>query len=124
MIFTEFKKQLFTDLWETFTESYYVYDSDDPKNIDNVKDKINSLIDSIQVVEDNLSEEELDKLIDSLIPFITKSQYENLGQEDLEYFGETFWYELTKWANKDGFWYDREKGGIYDDNVEGGLYSK
>jgi hypothetical protein len=124
MIFSEFKKQLFTDLWETCTERYYVYESDDPKNIDNVQDKINSLIDSIQVVEDNLSEEELDKLMDSLVPFISKSQYDNLDQEDLEYFGETFWYELTKWANKDGFWYDREKGGIYDDNDEEGLYGK
>ena len=124
MIFSEFKKQLFTDLWKTFTESYYVYESDDPKNIDNVKNKINSLIDSIQVVEDNLSEEELDKMIDSLIPFISKSQYDNLCQEDLEYFGETFWYDLTTWANNDGFWYGREKGGIYDDSEENGLYGK
>jgi hypothetical protein len=124
MIFSEFKKQLFTDLWETFTESYYVYESDDSKNIDNVKNTINSLIDSIQVVEDNLSEEELDKMIDSLIPFISKSQYDNLCQEDLEYFGETFWYDLTTWANNDGFWYGREKGGIYDDSEENGLYGK
>ncbi len=124
MNFTEFKKQLFTDLWDTFTENYYVYESDDPKKIDHVKDKINSLIDSIKVVEDNLSEEELDKLNDSCVPFIHKSQYDNLDHEDLEYFGETFWYDLTTWANKDGFWYDREKGGIYDDNDEDGLYSK
>jgi hypothetical protein len=124
MIFSEFKKQLFTDLWETFTESYYVYESDDSKIIDNVKNKINSLIDSIQVVEDNLSEEELDKMIDSLIPFISKSQYDNLCQEDLEYFGETFWCYLTTWANEDSFWYDREKGSIYDDNEENGLYGK
>ena len=124
MNFTEFKKQLSADLWETFTESYYVYDSDDPRNIDKAKNQINSLIESIKVVNDDISEEEKEKLCDALIPFIYENQLDNLGQEDLEYFGETFWYDLTTWANKDGFWYDREKGGIYDDNVEGGLYSK
>ena len=124
MTFTEFKKQLFADLWETFTECYYVYECDDSQNIENVKNYINSLIDSIQVVEDDLSEEEIDKLIDSLVPFISKRQYDNLGQEDLEYFGETFWSDLTRWANNDRFWFDREKGGIYDDNDEDGFYSK
>ena len=124
MNFTEFKKQLSADLWETFTESYYVYDSDDPRNIDKAKNQINSLIESIKVVNDDISEEEKEKLCDALIPFIYENQLDNLGQEDLGYFGETFWYDLTTWANKDGFWYDREKGGIYDDNEAGGLYSK
>ena len=124
MNFTEFKKQLSADLWETFTESYYVYESDDLRNIDKVKDQLNSLIESIQVVNDDISEEEKEKLCDALIPFIYENQLDNLGQEDLEYFGETFWFDLISWANKDGFWYDREKGGIYDDNEEGGLYSK
>ena len=124
MNFTEFKKQLSVDLWETFTESYYVYDSDDPKNIDKVKDQLDSLIESIQIVNDDISEEEKEKLCDKLIPFIYKSQLDNLGQEDLEYFGEIFWFDLISWANKDVFWYDRMKGGIYDDNEEGGLYSK
>lgn len=124
MNFTEFKNQLFKDLWDEFSGYYYIYESDDSRHINRVKDKIISLIESIQVVEDILSEEELDKLSDELVPFIYKSQLEDLGQEDLEYFGETFWYDLTTWANKDGLRYDREKGGIYDDNVEGGLYSK
>lgn len=35
-----------------------------------------------------------------------------------------FKYDLTTWANNDGFWYDREKGGIYDDSEENGLYGK
>ena len=124
MNLTEFKKQLSVDLWETFTESYYVYDSDDPRNIDKVKDQLNSLIESIQVVNDDISEEEKEKLCDALIPFIYENQLDNLGQEDLDYFGEIFWFDLISWANKDGFWYDRMKGGIYDDNEEGGLYSK
>lgn len=124
MNFPDFKKQLFKDLWDEFSECYYIYESDDSRHINRVKDKINSLTQSIQVVEDILSEEELDELNDALVPFIYKSQLENLGQEDLEYFGETFWFDLISWANKDGFWYDREKGGIYDDNEEGGLYSK
>ena len=124
MNFAEFKKQLSADQWETFTESYYVYDSDDPKNIDKVKDQLDSLIESIQVVNDDISEEGKEKLCDALIPFIYENQLDNLGQEDLEYFGEIFWFDLISWANKDGFWYDRMKGGIYDDNEEGGLYSK
>ena len=124
MNFAEFKKQLSADLWETFTESYYVYESDDLRNIDKAKNQLNSLIESIQVVNDDISEEEKEKLCDALIPFIYENQLDNLGQEDLEYFGETFWFDLISWANKDGFWYDRMKGGIYDDNEEGGLYSK
>ena len=35
-----------------------------------------------------------------------------------------FKYDLTTWANNDGFWYNREKGGIYDDDEVYGLYSK
>jgi len=35
-----------------------------------------------------------------------------------------FKYDLTTWANNDGFWYGREKGGIYDDSEENGLYGK
>ena len=124
MNFAEFKKQLSADLWETFTESYYVYESDDLRNIDKAKNQLNSLIESIQVVNDDISEEEKEKLCDALIPFIYEKQLDNLGQEDLEYFGETFWFDLISWANQDGFWYDRLKGGIYDDNEEGGLYNK
>lgn len=103
---------------------FYVYDSDDPKNIDKVKDQLDSLIESIEIVNDDISEEEKEKSCDKLIPFIYKSQLDNLGQEDLEYFGEIFWFDLISWANKDGFWYDRMKVGIYEDNEKGGLYSK
>lgn len=70
MNFAEFKKQLSADLWETFTESYYVYESDDLRNIDKAKNQLNSLIESIQVVNDDISEEEKEKLCDALIPFI------------------------------------------------------
>ena len=124
MNFTQFKQQLSADLWESFTENFYIYESDAPQNIANVKKQINSLLESIQAVDDGISEEEEEKLIDELIPFIYKSQLDNLGQEDLEYFGELFWFNLSTWATRDGFWYDREKGGIYDDNDEDGLYSK
>ena len=124
MNFRQFKQHLSADLWESFTENFYIYDSDDPQNIANVKSQINSLLESIQVVDDDISEEEKDKLIDADIPFIFKSQHDQPGQEDLEYFGELFWFNLSTWATRDGFWYDREKGGIYDDNDEDGLYSK
>ena len=124
MNFSQFKQQLSADLWESFTENFYIYESDAPQNIANVKKQINSLLESIQAVDDGISEEEEEKLIDELIPFIYKSQLDNLGQEDLEYFGELIWYNLYTWAIRDRFWYDREKGGIYDDNDEDGLYSK
>ena len=124
MTFSEFKTQLSADLWETFTETYYVYDNDDSKNIEDVKDHITNLIEGIKVVEDDISEEEVDKLIEDLVPFIYKNQLDHLDKDDLEFFGETFWCSLTSWASKDSFWYDREIGGIYDDNDEGGLYAK
>lgn len=124
MNFQEFKTQLSADLWEEFSESYYVYESDDPKAIDNVKEHITTLIEGIRVMEDSISEEEADKLINNNVSFIFKSQLDDLSQDDLGYWGELFWFDLISWANKDHYWYDREKGGVYDDNIEGGLYSK
>ncbi len=78
----------------------------------------------MKVMEDDISADEVDKLINDLVPFIYKSQIDNLTQDDLDYWGECFWSDLTRWASKDNYWYDREKGGIYDESVEGGLYSK
>ena len=121
MNFAEFKKHLSEDLLEVFSDSFYVYDSDDPSEIDNVKNRINEMIESIPVVDDNISDEELEEME---VTCIFKNQLDNLEQEDLEIFGEMLWYKLIDWAKKDRFWHDREKGSVYDDNVEGGLCSK
>ena len=124
MDFQEFKKQLFADLWEVFNENYYVNDSDEADHIDRVKNYITSKIDAIQVVEDDITEDEEEELMDDGINFIYKMRLNDLDTEDVENFGELLWYDLTRWASKDRFWYDREKGGIYDENDEGGLYAK
>ena len=121
MNFAEFKKHLSEDLFEVFSDCFYIYDSEDPSEIDKVKNRINEMIESIPVVDDNISEEELEKME---VICIFKKRLDNLNQEDLAIFGEMFWYNLIDWANKDSFWYGREKGSVYDDNVEGGLYSK
>ena len=124
MDFQEFKKQLFADLWEVFNENYYVNDSDEADQIDRVKNYITSKIDALQVVEDDITEDEEEELMDDGINFIYKMRLNDLDTEDVENFGELLWYDLTHWASKDRFWYDREKGGIYDENDEGGLYAK
>ena len=124
MDFQEFKKQLFADLWEVFNENYYVNDSDEAEHIDRVKNYIASKIDAIQVVEDDITEDEEEELMDDGINFIYKMRLNDLDTEDVENFGELLWYDLTNWASQDRFWYDREKGGIYDENDEGGLYAK
>ena len=124
MDFQEFKKQLFADLWEVFNENYYVNDSDEAEHIDRVKNYITSKIDAIQVVDDDITEDEEEKLMDDGINFIYKMRLNDLDTEDVETFGELLWNRLTEWASKDRFWYDREKGGIYDENDEGGLYAK
>lgn len=123
MNFTEFKKQLFADLWEVFTENYYVNEDDAPEAI-NVKNKINCLIDSVQVVEDTISEEETDQLIDSHVKFIYRRNDDNYTQDDLAFIGELLWFDLVNWVNNDRYWFTREKGSVYDENVEGSLYSK
>lgn len=123
MNFTEFKKQLFADLWEVFTENYYVNEDDAPEAI-NVKNKINCLIDSVQVVEDTISEEETDQLIDSHVKFIYRRNDDNYTQDDLAFIGELLWCDLVNWVNNDRYWFTREKGSVYDENVEGSLYSK
>ena len=123
MNFTEFKKQLFADLWEVFTENYYVNEDDAPEAI-NVKNKINCLIDSVQLVEDTISEEETDQLIDSHVKFIYRRNDDNYTQDDLAFIGELLWFDLVNWVNNDRYWFTREKGSVYDENVEGSLYSK
>ena len=123
MNFTEFKKQLFADLWEVFTENYYVNEDDAPEAI-NVKNKINCLIDSVQVVEDTISEEETEQLIDSQVKFIYRRNDDNYTQDDLAFIGELLWFDLVNWVNNDRYWFTREKGSVYDENVEGSLYSK
>ena len=123
MNFTEFKKQLFADLWEVFTENYYVNEDDAPEAI-NVKNKINCLIDSVQVVEDTISEEETEQLIDSHVKFIYRRNDDNYTQDDLAFIGELLWCDLVNWVNNDRYWFTREKGSVYDENVEGSLYSK
>ena len=124
MNFQEFKKQLFADLWEVFNENYYVNDSDEADHIDRVKNYITNKIDAIQVVEDDITEDDEEKLMDANILFLYKKRLNDLDTEDVENFGELLWYDLTNWASQDRFWYDREKGGIYDENDEGGLYAK
>ena len=124
MTFQEFKTQLSSDLWEAFTKYYYIYDSDYPQAVGKVKDQITTLIEGMKVMDDDISLDELDQLINDLVPFIYKSQIGNLTQDDLDYWGECFWTDLTRWASKDSHWYDREIGGIYDESVEGGLYAK
>lgn len=123
MNFTEFKKQLFADLWEIFTENYYVNEDDAPEAI-NVKNKINCLIDSVQLVEDTISEEETEQLIDSHVKFIYRRNDDNYTQDDLAFIGELLWFDLVNWVNNDRYWFTREKGSVYDENVEGSLYSK
>ena len=123
MNFTEFKKQLFADLWEVFTENYYVNEDDAPEAI-NVKNKINCLIDSVQLVEDTISEEETEQLIDSHVKFIYRRNDDNYTQDDLAFIGELLWFDLVNWVNNDRYWFTREKGSVYDENVEGSLYSK
>ena len=123
MNFTEFKKQLFADLWEVFTENYYVNEDDAPEAII-VKNKINCLIDSVQVVEDTISEEETEQLIDSHVKFIYRRNDDNYTQDDLAFIGELLWFDLVNWVNNDRYWFTREKGSVYDENVEGSLYSK
>ena len=120
MNFTEFKKQLFADLWEVFTENYYVNEDDAPEAI-NVKNKINCLIDSVQVVEDTISEEETEQLIDSHVKFIYRRNDDNYTQDDLAFIGELLWFDLVNWVNNDRYWFTREKGSVYDENVEGSL---
>ena len=123
MNFTEFKKQLFADLWEVFNENYYVNEDDSPEAI-NVKNKINSLIDSVQVVENTISDEETDQLIENNVTFIYRSNDDNYTQDDLAYIGELLWCRLVDWANYDSNWFTCEKGSVYDENEEGSLYSK
>jgi len=125
MNLTEFKKQLFEDLWEVFQEQFFVYKSDKPQDIDNVKTKINSLIESIHIIDDtDLTEEEIDKLTVNLSPYLFKSDTDDFDQEDLEHIGEILWFELVEWTKKDHLWYLRRKDDVDDDYIEDGLYSE